>query len=51
MSLISDVIRSQTHATCATCGATIAKWDALVLDGKAFCSVLHEVEYVATEVA
>lgn len=30
---------------CAECGAAIPRRDAFIVDGEAFCCVLHEVEH------
>jgi hypothetical protein len=46
MSLLSDVIRSNSTTKCVVCGAVISKREALGLDGLAFCSVLHEAEHI-----
>jgi len=46
MSLISDVVRSTFTTKCSVCGAVIRKRDALDHEGLAFCSVLHEAEYI-----
>ncbi|MBO9044271.1 MULTISPECIES: hypothetical protein [Curtobacterium] len=46
MSLLSDAMRSTFTTKCAVCGAVIRKRDALDHEGLAFCSVLHEAEYI-----
>ncbi|MFJ4297486.1 hypothetical protein ABC270_08905 [Curtobacterium sp. 1P10AnD] len=46
MSLLSDAIRSTFTVRCVVCGAVISKRAALDHDGLAFCSVLHEAEYI-----
>jgi hypothetical protein len=46
MSLLSDALRRTSTTTCAVCGAVIPKRGALAYDRLAFCSVLHEAEYV-----
>lgn len=46
MSLISDAVRSTFTTKCSVCGAVIRKRDALDHGGLAFCSVLHEAEYI-----
>jgi len=46
MSLLSDAMRSTFTTKCCVCGAVIRRRDALGHDGLAFCSVLHEAEYI-----
>lgn len=46
MSLLSDAMRSTFTTKCSVCGAVIRKRDALGHEGLAFCSVLHEAEYI-----
>ncbi|WIE66331.1 hypothetical protein DEI99_007285 [Curtobacterium sp. MCLR17_036] len=46
MSLLSDAVRSTFTTRCAVCDAVISRRDAIDHAGRAFCSVLHEAEYV-----
>ncbi|WP_420367384.1 hypothetical protein [Curtobacterium sp. L1-20] len=48
MSLLSDAMRSTFTTKCAVCGAVIRRRDALDHDGLAFCSVLHEAEFIVS---
>ena len=46
MSLLSEAMRSTFTTKCVVCSAVIRKRDALDHEGHAFCSVLHEAEYI-----
>lgn len=48
MSLLSDAMRSTFTTKCAVCGAVIRRRDALDHEGLAFCSVLHEAEFIVS---
>lgn len=41
---LGHIVHSQS-AQCAECGQVMRRRDAFIVDGDAFCCVLHEVEY------
>lgn len=49
MSLVEHLgaIGHRATVACAECGATVRRRDAFLVDGDAFCCVLHEVEHAS----
>lgn len=41
---LGHIVHSQS-VQCAECGQAMRRRDAFIVDGRAFCCVLHEVEY------